>query len=425
MLRRLPITTLLLAIATAADAADGAALVQHLMRLSRGAVTLGRTSADAPVRVVIGLAWRNRSALDQLVRDLANPQSPQYQRFLTAREFERRFAPRAGQVMAITRFLRGAGLAVAEVSRSRLLVTAVGRAERVERALATRLLEVFDRGRRHTVTSTQPALPAELGARVVAVGTGVDLHPSQDDARGPIDLPLDPAQVARLYAFDDLYAAGITGDASRASTIAIATAFGFDAAELQHFWDEMGIERTPDSVALIPIAGDTNTESPTDQLETTLDVEWATAKAPGANVLAYAGADAAAATFLRVYDRIVTDNRAAVMTTSWGRCEADYPASYLSQVDSVFARAAAQGITIIAAAGDHGAFECLEHDAPSVSFPASHPYVLAVGGTSLRGDGTDLREVVWSGSGGGLSSHYAAPAWQMAADVKRALADVA
>jgi len=426
MIRRLLFTAVLIATAGAARAADRGALEEHLMRLSISAVTLGRTPADAPVHVVVGLGWRDRAALDQLVRDLADPQSPRYQRYLTPRQFERRFAPRAAQVISVTRFLRAAGLQVAEVSRSHLLVTAVGRAERVEQALATKLVEVLDDGRRHTVTSTRPALPAELGARVVAVGAGVALHPMQSAPRGPIDLPLDPTTVARLYAFDDLYAAGVTGNRSRASTIAIATAFAFDSADLQRFWSAMGIGRTLDSVELIPVAGKSGSEGPSaDRLETTLDVEWSTAMAPDARVLVYAATDAMAPTFLRAYDRIVSDNRAAVMTTSWGRCEADYPASFLAQVDAVFARAAAQGITVIAAAGDHGAYECTEQDAPSVNFPASHPYVLAVGGTSLRPAGTGVDEVAWPDSGGGVSGLYAAPAWQMVADKKRAMADVA
>jgi hypothetical protein len=58
-------------------------------------------------------------------------------------------------------------------------------------------------------------------------------------------------------------------------------------------------------------------------------------------------------------------------------------------------------------------------------FPASHPYVLAAGGTSLRRDGERLHETAWRGSGGGLSRVYPAPAWQMTGDPMRAMADVA
>jgi hypothetical protein len=424
MSRLLFTAVLVLALAAPAAADERAVLERHLMRLSASAKLLGRTRPEAPVQVVVGLNWRDRTALDQLVRDIANPQSPHYQRFLTPAEFERRFAPRTTQVAALHRFLRDAGLQTTEVSGSRLLLTAVGAAAQVERALGARLIDVLDGGRRHTVTASRAALPARLGAHVVAVGPGVALR-APEGGQAVAELPLEPDELARLYGFDQLYADGITGEARRGSTIAIATAFGFDAGELQHFWQEMGIARTLDSVELISVAGRSAEPPQADRLETTLDVQLASAMAPNSPVLVYAGTDASALTFLRIYDRVVTENRAAVLSISWGRCEADHPASYLEQVDALFARAAAQGITVIASSGDRGAYECPDQPEPSVNFPASHPYVLAAGGTSLRQDGERMEEVVWSGSGGGLSALYPAPPWQMSGDGMRAMADVA
>ena len=422
MIRRCSIA-LVLMLAIPAAARDNAAVDDHLMGLSAAARTVGPPPADLPIEIVVGLRWRDAVALDQLVRDLADPRSASYGHFLSPRAFRSRFAPRASDVVAVTRFLHASGLRVSGVSRSRLLISAVGRREAVERAVAAQLTDVLDDGARHTVTSNRPTLPAELQADVVAIGSGLTLRAAQEADRGPLDLPLQPASVAQLYGFDGLYRTGITGDPSRGSTIAIATASAFDSDDLLGFWDGMGIGRTADSVELIRISGPVGASVP-DSLETTLDVEWTTAMAPGAHVLVYAGTDASAATFLKIYDRIVSENRAAVLTTSWGRCEADYPSSYLAQMDAILARAAAQGITVLSASGDQGAFACAGDDAPSVSFPASHPYVLAIGGTSLTG-GDSVSEVAWSNGGAGLSGHYPAPAWQMTADPMRALADVA
>lgn len=394
------------------------------MRLSRDAVTLGRVAGGTPVHVVVALDWRNRAALDRLIRELHDPRSPQYQRFLSPRVFQRRFAPRLSQLGALNRFLRRAGLQVTAVSASRVRVTAVGSARRVERALDTELLEVLDRGRRHTVTARRPSLPAELGAHVIAVGAGLALQTPGGEGRGPINLPLGPADVAKVYGFDGAYGAGLSGAPTRAASIAIATAFPFEMGDLQQFWRDTGIQRDPGSVELIPVVGKTTVADP-DGLETTLDVQWATVMAPRSPVLVYAATDSAASSFLAVYDRIVAENRAAVITTSWGRCEADYPSDLLDQFDAVFARAAAQGITIVAAAGDDGGFECAADAEPSVGFPASHPYVVAVGGTSLQPAGGAVGEVAWSGSGGGVSRLFAAPPWQMTSDTGRAVADVA
>jgi kumamolisin len=406
-----------------AAARDNAAVDDHMMGLSAAARMVGAPPADQPIEIVVGLRWRDPVALDQLVRDLADPQSASYGHFLSPRAFRNRFAPRASAVVAVTRFLHAAGMRVSGVSRSRLLISAVGGRAAVERAVAAQLTDVLDDGARHTVTSNRPTLPAELQAEVVAIGSGLTLHTAQEADRGPLNLPLQPVSVAQLYGFDGLYRAGIAGDASRGSTIAIATASTFDSDDLLGFWGGMGIGRTADSVEMIRISGPVGASAP-DQLETTLDVEWTTAMAPGARVLVYAGTDASAATFLKIYDRIVSENRAAVLTTSWGRCEGDYPSSYLAQMDAILARAAAQGITVLSASGDQGAFACPGDDAPSVSFPASHPYVLAIGGTSLTG-GDSVREAAWADGGAGLSTRYPAPAWQMTADPMRALADVA
>lgn len=400
---------------------------QHLMALERGAIRLGATPDDASVRVVLGFTWRDRAALERFVRAVNDPHSPLYQQFLDARTFSRRFAPRAAQVAAAARFLRRNGLRVVEIAPSRLQITAEGPAARVAAALQTGLLQVRDSRGVHTVAATAPQVPIELGAQVVAVGAATALAPPDAGPdRPPVaEAPFAPADIARLYGFDTLYDDGVRGEDARHATIAIATAFDFDARDLTAFWRANDIARDLSSVELITVAGNSS-GSPTagDRMETTLDVEWASAMAPGSRVLVYAGTDASSTTLLRAYDRIVTENRAAVLTTSWGRCETDYPRAYVNQVDAVFLRAAAQGITVIAASGDAGAFACGD-DAPGVSFPASHPYVLAVGGTALRPRDDGFDETVWPGSGGGVSTRFAAPTWQMHPSSQRVLADVA
>lgn len=415
-----------LAALPSARAAERAAVEQHLRALPHGAVSRGRTPADATVSVVVGLGWRDPQALERFLRAVRDPRSPQYGRFLGAAEFARRFAPRAREVAATARHLRRAGLQV-EVSRSRLLLSARGRAAAVEQAFGTALVEVDGNGRRATMAATTPRLPAALGARVLAVGSADVLRPLADGTRrGGADLPLDPHELGRLYGFDRLHAAGRRGTDQRHATIAIATAFAYDPADLAGFLRAHGIDRPADRTEMIPVAGALPAGTPrvSDTLESTLDVEWAAAMAPASRVLAYVGSDALSTTFLQIYDRIVSDNRAAVLTTSWGRCERDYPAAFLAQADAIFQRAAAQGITVVAAAGDRGAYEC-GGDEPSVSFPAAHPYVLAVGGTSLTPRDGGLEETAWGGSGGATSSRFAAPPWQMHPASGRVLSDVA
>jgi subtilase family serine protease len=141
----------------------------------------------------------------------------------------------------------------------------------------------------------------------------------------------------------------------------------------------------------------------------------------------------------------VSDNRASIITTSWGDLEANYTPSVLTAVHQAFQEAAAQGQTVFAASGDEGAYDGTAGSRTkvlAVDYPASDPWVTAVGGTTLQSNGGQYAgETAWSdtsdpqnpgASGGGLSDIYARPDWQTGPGVsnqysngKRQVPDVA
>jgi kumamolisin len=93
----------------------------------------------------------------------------------------------------------------------------------------------------------------------------------------------------------------------------------------------------------------------------------------------------------------------------------------LTAFNQAFEDAALLGITVCAASGDNGSSDGSEDGAPNVDFPASSPYVLACGGTSLiASNDTIASETVWndspadSATGGGISSFFPVPAYQSA-----------
>ncbi len=149
---------------------------------------------------------------------------------------------------------------------------------------------------------------------------------------------------------------------------------------------------------------------------------------------------------------MVSADQANILSTSWGECETSLQISApgTQQVEnSIFEEAAAQGQTVFASSGDTGSDDCAgtqftsskpEPPHLSVDDPASQPYVVGVGGTSLRSDAPPLGpndEVVWNdgssggGTGGGESNTWASPVWQAqsgvpgtAGAVKRLVPDV-
>jgi kumamolisin len=164
--------------------------------------------------------------------------------------------------------------------------------------------------------------------------------------------------------------------------------------------------------------------------ETTLDLEQSGAMANGATFIIYEAATPSLSTFEGVYNKIVSDNKASVVTTSWGLCEQQMPSAYLKADSTIFAEAALQGQTWFAAAGDSGANDC-GTSSLAVDYPSSDPNVGAVGGTSLTltGSGTISAESAWSGSGGGVSAVFSQPTYQTGLGVpnsgKRETSDIA
>src|SRR5262249_33518969 len=134
--------------------------------------------------------------------------------------------------------------------------------------------------------------------------------------------------------------------------------------------------------------------------EIALDVEWAHAIAPGANILLV---EAKSSTHLGdAIDYARNVPGVSVISVSAGgkefKSEADADALFTTPSGHV-------GIAVVVAAGDNGA---------KAEYPSSSPYVLSVGGTSLdvSANGNWQSETVWSSGGGGVSRFEGVPSFQ-------------
>ena len=160
--------------------------------------------------------------------------------------------------------------------------------------------------------------------------------------------------------------------------------------------------------------------------ESILDVEDVSAMAPGANIDVYEAPNTNAGA-LDEFAKMIDDDQDQIITSSWGFCEQDEqladPGAQQAE-NFMFEQAAAQGQTILNAAGDEGDDSCNEiqsvippsdQNPLSVADPASQPYVLAVGGTTIQNAGQPAVETAWNdgaewgGTGGGISQSWAMP----------------
>jgi len=159
--------------------------------------------------------------------------------------------------------------------------------------------------------------------------------------------------------------------------------------------------------------------------EVALDIEVAGGIAPGAKIVVYFAPNTDAG-FLDAITTAIHDttNNPSVLSISWGQAESGWTSQAMQTMDSAFQAAASLGVTVCAAAGDSGSSDGMQDGNAHVDFPASDPYVLGCGGTSLKGTNRAITsEVVWndnattSATGGGVSDFFAAPSWQGQANV--------
>jgi subtilase family serine protease len=134
--------------------------------------------------------------------------------------------------------------------------------------------------------------------------------------------------------------------------------------------------------------------------EIALDVEWAHAIAPGASIVLVEANSSSVANLAAAVKTAEGIPGVSVVSMSWGGSENSLVTNY----DSVFT---ASGITFVAASGDDGA-------AGGAEWPASSPYVVGVGGTTLQVDasGNYQGETAWLGSSGGYSAVETEPSFQ-------------
>jgi subtilase family serine protease len=144
-------------------------------------------------------------------------------------------------------------------------------------------------------------------------------------------------------------------------------------------------------------------------LETSLDVEWAHAIAPTAKILLVEAKTQSGANLLSAIDYATKRKDVVAVSMSWGGAEFSDELSY----DTHFVSKTSSSIAFFASSGDSGT---------GVSWPASSPNVIGVGGTSLQiaSSGTLVAETAWSGSGGGVSAYEKEPAYQKTYNIAKA-----
>ena len=382
-------------------------------------------------------------------------QAPHPGRHLSREDFTTAYRASDDDLNRVATFAQEHGLQVVATSPERRSVVLAGPVSALERAFGVRLARYEIPGGHYRGRTGPVHVPAELAGVVEAV-LGLDnrrlgrswLRPSRHDVlplaasgkAGAVagQLPPNtylPPDLAGLYSYPE----GGDGSGQCVAILAFndpASQGGYNLASLETYFEQVLGQATPEIVNVVVIGpgndpgddGIVGERRGDSSGEIMLDMQVVGGIAPGAKIAMYF-TEFTERGWVDAITTIVADgdNDPSVLSCSYGNPEDDPRSAWtpmaIRQVNQAFAAAAAEGITICCASGDDGSRDQGGGNRAHADFPASSPFVLGVGGTTLIASGPNISsETVWndgpgSATGGGVSRLFPVPQWQQGAGV--------
>jgi beta-lactam-binding protein with PASTA domain len=381
------------------------------------------------IRLVLKRSAAQKSALEKYMAEQTDPTSSNFHHWLTPQQFGALYGPADRDLEAVTTWLKSQGFTIDQVSKGRIFVDFSGSANLVNKAFRTEMHHYQVNGKAHIANNADPSIPAALAPVVAGIASLHDffakpmhttsgamhrsaaggkwlLEKSGSAASAPQFLSgsgdfeaITPSDIATIYNVLPLWNAGIDGSGQ---TIAIAGQSDVVLADIAKFRSLFGL---PPNLPNIIVNGvDPGTPGDEDFEESTLDLEWSGAVAKGATIEFVTTASTSTTGGVLSSALYIIDNQIApVMSLSYGECELYLGTAGNATLNALWQQAAAQGITVMVAAGDAGSAACDQNDLAAshglqVSGYASTPYNVAVGGTDFNwinqgtGDGADFSQ---------------------------------
>ena len=309
-----------------------------------------------------------QAALDTLVKQQYDPQSSSYHQFLTPDQFAARFGASTSDIGKVSAWLVSQGFQIDEVSPNNLAIVFSGNASQVQAAFKTEIRQYVVNGEVHHANASDVQIPSAFAGVVGGLVKLHDFHAKPfatglkiaGQSTSGSTHSLAPADYAIIYDINSLYTAGVNGSGQ---SIAVLGRSNINMSDVQTFRTDFGL--TANNPAVIVAQGsDPGVTANGDAVEATLDVEWAGAIAPKANVKFIIAASTSAADGIDLAAMYaVNHNVAPIIGVSFGSCEADMAAASapsgsgneLTFYNALWQQAAVEGISVFVASGDSGA----------------------------------------------------------------------
>jgi kumamolisin len=381
--------------------------------LNGQAQSVGRLPATQPMRLVLVLPHRNQAALDNFLKEIYDPSSASYRRFLTVEEFTNMFGPSQEDYDAVVSFAGAHGLTVVGTSSNRMNVDVTGPVANIEEAFHLTMGVYQHPTENRTFYAADREPTPDLAVALWHI-SGLDNYSIPQPAlvrRNPGVTPDATTGSCPSSSFcgSDMRTAYYGGTALTGSgqSLGLLEYYGTDLADLKTYFKNAG--QTNNVPITLKSTDGTSTSclasAGCDDTEQTIDMTQALGMAPGlSSLVMYVGSTDSA-----IFNAMATASPLnAQLSSSWTW----YPADPNTD-KPYFQEFAAQGQNLFQASGDSAAWK-----SSSRIYPADDVYLTSVGGTDLvtsSAGGPWSSETAWANGGGGISpDKFAIPSWQTA-----------
>jgi subtilase family serine protease len=317
--------------------------------------------------------------LEQLVAALHDPHSPQFHHWLTAAQLGEQFGAHPADVAAVRSWLEAHGFTINKVYQSGLIVDFSGTARQISEAFHTEIhnLELAG-GEKHVANVRDPQVPAALAPAIA----GVPLHDFFPRPRlsrlGQISLDqqtghwqphfnvnflgkefhvITPYDFATIYNLQPLWNQGFTGKGVTIAAVEVTNLK--DPGDWATFRRTFGLTGFNHGNFRQVYPGCDNPGQNGAEAEAALDVEWASATAPDANIVLSACADSTTTSGLDLAILGLLESKPPdIITDSYGLCETITGQAEVALENFEAELATLEGVTFFIAQGDTGADEC-------------------------------------------------------------------
>jgi hypothetical protein len=357
-------------------------------------------------------APETEARFEKLIADMHDPSSPEYHHWLTPQQLAARFGIPSQDLETIRTWLGSHGFRVNHVYQNGFVIDFSGTAANVREAFHTEIHNVvLASGERHISNVSDPQIPAALAPAVQGVASLHNFFPrSRAIQLGPVSYngktnrwqphfnvnfqgttfhTLGPYDFAAIYDLLPLWKRGITGQGVTIAAVEVTNLAHPD--DWQSFRSAFGLHQFKHGNFKQVYPGCTNPGQNGAEVEAALDVEWASAAAPDANVELAACADTQTTSgldlaILGLIDFAPPD----IISDSYGLCETVTGAAEVALENREAQLATAEGTTFFIAQGDTGADECAPVEPTNYAIlginggdNTASAYVVDVGGTDF------------------------------------------